>query len=125
MVVNVVGDLTLGLRYGITGLAASTTLSLLLAAAANTWLLRHRHDGVSLRPATFLLLRSMALAVVAAGAGLAVRVLLTPHAVIESACVAVTVCAVYGAGLLVTKAPEGRLLLDTVKRLRGRVRQAA
>ncbi|MEV0288364.1 murein biosynthesis integral membrane protein MurJ [Kribbella sp. NPDC050820] len=125
MVVNVVGDLTLGLRYGITGLAASTTLSLLLAAAANTWLLRHRHDGVSLRPATFLLLRSMALAVIAAGAGLAVRVLLTPHAVIESACVAVTVCAVYGAGLLVTKAPEGRLLLDTVKRLRGRVRQAA
>jgi putative peptidoglycan lipid II flippase len=48
MVVNVVGDLTLGLRFGIPGLAASTTVSVALAAALNTWLLVRRHNAVSL-----------------------------------------------------------------------------
>ncbi len=133
MVVNVVGDLTLGLHYGITGLAASTTLSLILAAVANTWLLRRRHRAVSLRPTAALLLRSMILACVAGCAGLVTRALVTFDttagllpALAESACIATAVLVVYAAGLRIAKAPEGRLLLDSVRSLRrGRVPQSS
>lgn len=44
MVVNAAGDLTVGRLYGIAGLAGSTTLAILVAAAANSWLLSRRHD---------------------------------------------------------------------------------
>lgn len=119
MVVNGAGDLTLGLRFGITGLAASTTLSLILAAAANTWLLRRRHRAVSLRPAAFLLLRSLILAAVAGCAGLVLRSFVDSlPALVESACIATAVLVVYTAGLLLTKAPEGQLLLDRIRALR-------
>ena len=37
--INVVGDFTLGLTFGIAGLAASTSLSVVFAAVASTWLL--------------------------------------------------------------------------------------
>ena len=47
--INVVGDFTLGLTFGIAGLAASTSLSVLFAAVANTWLLGRRHGAVDLR----------------------------------------------------------------------------
>ncbi|WP_433166637.1 murein biosynthesis integral membrane protein MurJ [Kribbella sp. CA-247076] len=131
MVVNVVGDLTLGLRYGITGLAASTTLSLVLAAGANTWLLRRRHRAISLRPAVTLLLRSAILATAAACAGLVTRALVpfdptagVLHAFAEAACIAAAVLVVYAAGLLITKAPEGGLLLRALNDARpGRIRQ--
>ena len=36
MSINVVGDFTLGLTFGIAGLAASTSLSVVFAAVANT-----------------------------------------------------------------------------------------
>ena len=130
MLVNVAGDLTLGLRYGITGLAASTSLSLVLAAAANTWQLRRRHRGLSLRPAVALLLRSAVLACLAGGAGVAARELAGIDAssgplpaLAELACVAVAVLVVHAGGLLVTRAPEGRLLLDAVGTLTGRGRR--
>ncbi|MGY2079849.1 murein biosynthesis integral membrane protein MurJ [Modestobacter sp. SYSU DS0657] len=48
MAVNVVGDLTLGLAFGIAGIAAATSLSLLVAAALGLALLARRHDGVAL-----------------------------------------------------------------------------
>ena len=48
MAVNVVGDFTLGLAFGIAGLAASTSLSLVLAAVANTWFLGRHHGVVGL-----------------------------------------------------------------------------
>ncbi len=50
MVVNVIGDLTLGVGYGVPGLAASTTVSLLVGAAGSVALLARRHAAVSLRP---------------------------------------------------------------------------
>ncbi|WP_369130195.1 murein biosynthesis integral membrane protein MurJ [Modestobacter roseus] len=50
MAVNVVGDLTLGVAYGIAGIALSTSLSLVLAAGLSIALLARRHDGVSLGP---------------------------------------------------------------------------
>ncbi|MCF6743361.1 murein biosynthesis integral membrane protein MurJ [Blastococcus sp. KM273128] len=49
MVVNVAGDLTLGVAYGIPGLAASTSLSLVLAAALAVALLGRRHAAVTPR----------------------------------------------------------------------------
>lgn len=49
MVVNVVGDLTLGVRYGIPGLAAATTVSLLVGAVGSVALLARRHAAVSPR----------------------------------------------------------------------------
>lgn len=48
MGVNVVGDLTLGVAYGVPGLAASTSVSLILGAVGLAWLLARRHAGVSL-----------------------------------------------------------------------------
>ncbi|MGK5112317.1 murein biosynthesis integral membrane protein MurJ [Geodermatophilus sp. CPCC 205506] len=48
MAVNVVGDLTLGVRFGVLGLAVSTSLSLLLVAALSLWRLRSAGDGLSL-----------------------------------------------------------------------------
>lgn len=48
MAVNVVGDLTLGVRYGIPGLAASTSLSLLLVAVLTLWRLRRAGEGLTL-----------------------------------------------------------------------------
>ncbi|MGR6966597.1 murein biosynthesis integral membrane protein MurJ [Geodermatophilus sp. URMC 61] len=48
MVVNVVGDLTLGLRFGVVGLAASTSMSLFLVAGLSLWRLRTAGGGLSL-----------------------------------------------------------------------------
>ncbi len=48
MVVNVVGDLTLGIAYGVWGLAISTTVSLLVGAVGSVTLLARRHAAVSL-----------------------------------------------------------------------------
>jgi len=50
MVVNVAGDLTLGVAYGIWGLALSTTISLLVGAVGSVALLARRHAAVSLAP---------------------------------------------------------------------------
>lgn len=49
MAVNVVGDLTIGVAYGIPGLAASTSLSLLLGATLLVVLTGRRHSAVPLR----------------------------------------------------------------------------
>jgi putative peptidoglycan lipid II flippase len=48
MAVNVVGDLTLGVRYGVLGLAASTSASLLLVAVLTLWRLGRAVEGLSL-----------------------------------------------------------------------------
>ena len=48
MVINVIGDLTLGLKLGIVGLAASTSVSVLFAGVMLSILLARRHDAVDL-----------------------------------------------------------------------------
>ena len=68
MVVNVVGDLSLGVAFGIAGLAASTTLSLVLGALLAVVLLQRRHAAVTLRPLAGAALRTSAAAL---GGGLA------------------------------------------------------
>ncbi|MDP9144180.1 MAG: polysaccharide biosynthesis C-terminal domain-containing protein, partial [Actinomycetota bacterium] len=48
MVINVIGDLTLGLKLGIVGLAASTLASVLFAAVMLSILLSRRHNAIDL-----------------------------------------------------------------------------
>ena len=69
MTINVVGDFTLGLTFGIAGIAASTSLSVLFAAVANTWLLGRRHDAVDLKSLPLILGRTAAAAAVGTAAG--------------------------------------------------------
>lgn len=49
MVLNVAGDLTLGIAYGIPGLAASTSASMIVGAGLLVVLLQRRHRAVSAR----------------------------------------------------------------------------
>lgn len=76
MVVNVVGDLTLGVRYGIVGIAASTTLSLVVAALMVLWRVSSRHDALSGGAALRSLLRVAVAASVAGLVGAGVLLLL-------------------------------------------------
>jgi putative peptidoglycan lipid II flippase len=49
MAINVAGDLTLGVAYGIPGLAASTSISMIVGAGLLLVLLERRHDAVTVR----------------------------------------------------------------------------
>jgi putative peptidoglycan lipid II flippase len=72
MVVNVVGDLTLGVRYGIAGLAFSTSLSLVLGALLAVALLARRHGAVDVGRLAAVAVRTGAAAALAGGAALLV-----------------------------------------------------
>ncbi|MGH3487832.1 MAG: murein biosynthesis integral membrane protein MurJ [Actinopolymorphaceae bacterium] len=72
MAVNVVGDLTLGVRYGVSGLAASTSMSVILAAVLLSVLTARRHRAVALRPLARTTVAVLAAAAVSALAGWAV-----------------------------------------------------
>ncbi|MGW0231852.1 murein biosynthesis integral membrane protein MurJ [Actinopolymorpha singaporensis] len=72
MGVNVVGDLTLGVRYGVTGLAASTSASVLLAATWLSVLTARRHRALALAPMARTVLAVAVAAAVSAVAGVAV-----------------------------------------------------
>ena len=69
MAVNVVGDFTLGLAFGIAGLAASTSLSLVLAAVANTWFLGRHHGVVGFRSMSGMVARTAVAALAGAVVG--------------------------------------------------------
>jgi putative peptidoglycan lipid II flippase len=133
MVVNVVGDLTLGRIYGVAGLAVSTTLSLVVAAGLATRLLRRRHAGVAVRGMVPVLLRTGVAGAVATAAGwgvvVAVSAQLGPGAaqrsgpaalVLVGAAGAVAVAAFVGvlAGLRAPELWEGRRVLRRVLRRR-------
>jgi len=120
MVVNVVGDLTLGVAYGIPGLAGSTTLSLGVAAVLSVVALARRHTALDLRRLGAASGRVAAAAAAAAVAGRLALVLLpgdeagtvgrlgSALAAVGVAGVAVTVA--YVATLLVLRSPELREL---------------
>ena len=72
------GDFTLGLTFGIAGIAASTSLSVLFAAVANTWLLGRRHNAVDLRSLPLMVGRTAAAAAAGTAAGGIVYYLLGP-----------------------------------------------
>lgn len=123
MAVNVAGDLTLGVAFGIAGLAASTTLSLVFAAAASIWLLGRKHRAVVLRSVPGVVGRTATAATAAAVIGALVLRMLSPHlgagvaGDLESvASAGLAVLAVFVAVLYVLRAPE-RLLLNEALRL--------
>jgi len=121
MAVNVVGDLSLGLAFGIKGLAASTSLSLVCAALVNTWLLGTRHGAVDLKPLFGMVGRTAAAAAAGTAAGALVRRLLGPVVgqgimaeLLLLSSVACAVLMISVAGLYVLRAPERRLLGDAI-----------
>ena len=128
MVVNVVGDLTLGVAYGIPGLAASTSLSLCVGAAMLVVMLARRHGGVSLRPMAAATVRVGAAALAAALAGviLDAETLLpgagAPASAAQLAATGVAVVGVYVGALLALRSPELHQLVHVVRDrfLRGR-----
>ncbi|MEQ4204174.1 murein biosynthesis integral membrane protein MurJ [Actinopolymorpha sp. B9G3] len=69
MAVNVAGDLTLGVRYGVSGLAASTSLSVLVAAVMLSVLTARRHRAVALKPLGRTVVAVLTASVVSAAAG--------------------------------------------------------
>lgn len=129
MAVNVAGDLSLGLSVGIPGLAASTSLSVMFAAVANTWLLARRHGAVDLRSLGGMVGRTALAAAVGTGVGVVLNRLLTPMfgeglaaSVFLLSLVAVAILAVFVAVLYALRAPERRLVTEAMEvvALRGR-----
>jgi putative peptidoglycan lipid II flippase len=118
MAVNVAGDLTLGLAWGIPGLALSTSLSLLLAAAANTWLLARRHHLVEMRPLWRMVGRVTVAAGAAALASAAVLALTRQFgAWVAAVSTGVSVSLVFAGVLRLLRAPESEVLGDAVRLL--------
>jgi putative peptidoglycan lipid II flippase len=121
MAVNVAGDLTLGLAFGIAGLAASTSLSLVFAAVANTWLLGRRHGAVDVGSVLGMVGRTATAATAGTAAGALLHRVLSPvldagvgGAVLLLSSVGLVVAAVFVAVLHLLRAPERRLLADFV-----------
>ena len=112
MAVNVVGDLTLGLAFGIPGIALSTTLSLAVGAVLTVALLARRHAAVSAHLAGRSAVR---LAISAVAAGLAAAAVVrwaepdetgVPGALLSLALTGATVGGVYLLLLWRLRAPE-------------------
>jgi putative peptidoglycan lipid II flippase len=122
MAVNVVGDLTLGLTYGIAGLAASTSLSLVFAAVANTWLVARRHGAVDLSSLPGMVGRTAVAAAVGTAAGAMLHRVLAPvlgsgigDTMLLLSSVGLVVVAGFVAVLYLFRAPERRLLAEAVE----------
>jgi putative peptidoglycan lipid II flippase len=127
MAVNLAGDLTLGLALGVPGIAASTVLSLAVAAAANTVQLSRKHGAVDGQQVGRAFGRLGLAGVVAAGA--AATVLAVAQAAAGPAAGAagwdaagrlagagVAVAVAYVAVLALLKAPEVAMLSDGLGR---------
>lgn len=116
MVVNVIGDVTLGPLFGIAGVAASTSASLALAAVANGALLARRHDSLDRRATGRLIRRTLVLGTAAGAGGWLARLALPdwPDAVVVII-LALVVGGIYLLGLIATRAPEYRLLIASAR----------
>lgn len=121
MVVNVVGDLTLGVAYGIPGLAASTSASLALGAAMLVFMLGRRHQGVSLRVIMAATLRVGAAALIAGvvcvafGLGAGQAGADTTAVIGRLALTGAVILSVYVAVLVALRSPELRDLVFVVR----------
>jgi putative peptidoglycan lipid II flippase len=127
--INVVGDFTLGLTFGIAGLAASTSLSVVFAAVANTWLLGRRHGAIDLRSLPLMIGRTAVAAAVGTAAGAVVYRLLSPivgaglvSELLLMSSVGLALLAAFIGVLYALRAPERRLLADAVEVLAHRRR---
>ncbi len=122
MAVNVVGDLTLGLSFGIPGLAASTSLSVIFAAVANTWQLGKRHQAVDFTSLGGMVLRTTLAAAMGTGVAALLIQLLSPiiandlaGGLVLLSTVGVAMVGVFVAMLYVLHAPERRLIAGAVE----------
>jgi putative peptidoglycan lipid II flippase len=121
MAINVVGDFTLGLTFGIAGLAASTSLSVTFAAVANTWMLGRRHDAVDLRSLPSMLARTGAAAAVGTAAAAGIYWLLNPllgsglvNEILLLVPVGLTLVGAFIGVLYALRAPERQLLTEAI-----------
>jgi len=122
MTINVVGDFTLGLTFGIAGIAASTSLSVSFAAVANTWLLGRRHDAVDLRSLPLMITRTGAAAAAGTAAAALVYYLLDPllgpgliNEILLVTPVGLVLVGVFIAALYALRAPERQLLTEAIE----------
>jgi putative peptidoglycan lipid II flippase len=119
--INVVGDFTLGLTFGIAGLAASTSLSVTFAAVANTWLLGRRHGAVDVKALPVMVCRTAVAAATGTAAGALVYRLLVPvvgtgliSELLLVSTVGLTLLGVFVGVLYALRAPERRLLTEAI-----------
>jgi putative peptidoglycan lipid II flippase len=122
MGINVVGDVTLGLAFCIAGLAASTSLSLVLAAVANTWFLGRHHGVVGLRSMSGMVARTAVAALAGAVVGVVVLRIVTAIVqpglggdIIVLSSVGLALLGGFVGALYVLRAPERRLLAEAVE----------
>lgn len=120
MMVNVVGDLTLGVTYGVAGLAASTSLSLVLGAVLMVVLLARRHAAVDLHRLLAATVRVAVAATLAGAASAAVGAALGPaeggwQVAARLALMATVLGAVYVTVLVVLRSDELRDLVSTAR----------
>lgn len=134
MAVNLAGDLTLGLALGVPGIAASTVLSLAVAAVANTAQLSRRHRAVdSLQAAGALARLGLAGVVAAAAAAAALAVVHGTagpastsagwDAATRLAGAGVAVAVTYVVALVLLRAPEVAILRDSLRGTAGWLRR--
>jgi putative peptidoglycan lipid II flippase len=130
MVLNVIGDLTLGRHFGIAGLAASTTLAVLVAAAANSWWLARHHGIGGIAAVAGSLWRVGGAGAGCAGA-LAVAVAVAPDPGTSTVgrlglviAVALIAGISYWIGLVLLRAPERALVGYTLALVAGRFTRA-
>jgi putative peptidoglycan lipid II flippase len=134
MAVNLAGDLTLGLVFGVPGIAASTVLSLVVAAVANTAQLARRHGAVDGQQVAGALGRLGLAGVAAAGAAAAALVVVEAaagpapasagwDAGLRLAGVAVAVAVTYVVALALLRAPEAAMLSDGLRGAAARLRR--
>jgi putative peptidoglycan lipid II flippase len=126
MALNVVGDLTLGVRYGVTGLALSTSISVVFAAASMSVLAAWRHRAVALGPFARTTAKVFLACAFAAGAAwLVLRALPVDHAghaLLALGGVATVCFATYTGVLLLLRVPALTELRESLRDLRIRPR---
>jgi putative peptidoglycan lipid II flippase len=122
MTINVVGDFTLGLTFGIAGIAASTSLSVMFAAVANTWLLGRHHDAVDLRSLPLMIGRTGVAAAAGTAAAALVYHLLDPllgpgliNEILLVTPVGLVLVGVFIGALYALRAPERLLLTEVIE----------
>lgn len=121
MVVNVVGTLTLARVWGVAGIAVATSLSMVVAVLLIARLAHVRHRLLPARDAGLLVVRAGAAGLVSAGAtALAVQSLAPAPAWQVLVIAAVAAAGSYQLALVALRAPERRVAVEVIAKLRPR-----
>lgn len=130
MVLNVIGDLTLGRHFGIAGLAASTTVAVLVAAVVNSWWLARQHGIAGLAAVAGSLWR-VGCAGAACACALAAAVAVAPDPGTSTvgrlgllSALSLVTAVSYWTGLVLLRAPERALVGYTLSLVAGRLTRA-